>query len=1046
MVLAGLFLVGGGILVWRLNEGPIEVGFARKYIESELSDPTNDLALKVGGIHLAWSAIESRPLITLSDVRLMNTRLNRPAFSFQSASIALSRRALMLGQVSPRSITVNQPLIALVRGSDNKLQLSMMRDAATPAERPEGDFFEVLDMLAKSPRELPRSFPLRSLRMITITDARMMVEDHVLDQSWLVPKIEMAFRRGEKNLVTSASLWLESDLVKTPTLVAEAAYFGRSRNIVMDMRLSNLRASFLASKLPDLSWLKNQNVSLYGTAQAQLDQGMVLRSMEAKLNSPSGQLSLPDLYDAPLFYQSLSVATTYDNASKTFTITDSDLSIAEDFKVAITGSVTQNEKGDLFAPLTLRIDSLSQERVAEYWPKVLKDEPAEDWALHRLSVGRLHDSTINATLTGVKNIVELPDTLGETTEDWAVDVEYLTIDFAVENMTVDYAKPLLPVVGANGRGHYDYATDDMTIDIEKGTLGALDIKSGKIFIDTVYGDQIGTAVIDAKLEGPLKSVFDYIAKEPIGVTDIPTDVAKVEGTAKFDLKVSFPTLADLPAEKIVVAAEGVVENAMLPALVNGLDVRGKQVKASVKDGLLNVSGKGQLDGRDMDFTYAQYFESKGKPYSAQVIADIAVDKALRDKFGIDLTDWIDGTMPAKITYTQPGGGSKKTEISAQIDATPGIIMVKPMNYQKPAGQPGKASLNATLEDGYLKTIQNLSIETPDLKASGGQMNFVQVGKETQLRGGKFTRAQLKESDVAVDFTLSPANLLAMTIRGSFLDGRPFLENNKNKAVAAPYTGPALQIHVEANRVRTAEARMIHNVKLNVDMDKAGDLRRIEMDSNVGKGKLSFRYKPNQQGTKMTLRVESDDAGATLQAFDVYENIRGGNMLVTGESVSGGNWKLIKGKGEITNFIVFDAPVLARLVNALSLPGIMQLLGSDGISFTRLESDFGWEMTKGGNLFTFENGRTAGASMGLTFEGNVNGITDTIQINGTIVPVSLVNDLIGNIPLLGDILSGGSAGGVFAATYSVRGPTKTPTTMVNPLAVLTPGFLRRIFFE
>ena len=170
------------------------------------------------------------------------------------------------------------------------------------------------------------------------------------------------------------------------------------------------------------------------------------------------------------------------------------------------------------------------------------------------------------------------------------------------------------------------------------------------------------------------------------------------------------------------------------------------------------------------------------------------------------------------------------------------------------------------------------------------------------------------------------------------------------------------------------------------------------------------------------------------------------MLIAGESVAGGDLKLIKGKGEITNFIVFDAPVLARLVNALSLPGIMQLLNSDGISFTRLESDFGWEMTKGGNVFSFENGRTAGASMGLTFEGGVNGITDTMQINGTIVPVSAVNDLIGNIPLLGDILSGGSAGGVFAATYSVRGPTKTPTTMVYTLAVLTPWLLRRIFFE
>ena len=85
-------------------------------------------------------------------------------------------------------------------------------------------------------------------------------------------------------------------------------------------------------------------------------------------------------------------------------------------------------------------------------------------------------------------------------------------------------------------------------------------------------------------------------------------------------------------------------------------------------------------------------------------------------------------------------------------------------------------------------------------------------------------------------------------------------------------------------------------------------------------------------------------------------------------------------------------------------------------------------------------------MGLTFEGQVDRIQQTMNVTGTIVPVTLVNDILGSIPLLGDILSGGSDGGVFAATYSVRGPVKNPTIMVNPLAVLTPGFLRRIFFE
>ena len=40
--------------------------------------------------------------------------------------------------------------------------------------------------------------------------------------------------------------------------------------------------------------------------------------------------------------------------------------------------------------------------------------------------------------------------------------------------------------------------------------------------------------------------------------------------------------------------------------------------------------------------------------------------------------------------------------------------------------------------------------------------------------------------------------------------------------------------------------------------------------------------------------------------------------------------------------------------------------------------------------------------------------------------------------------GGKGEGIFAATYSVTGTTEEPKIVVNPLAVLAPGFLRNLF--
>jgi hypothetical protein len=58
----------------------------------------------------------------------------------------------------------------------------------------------------------------------------------------------------------------------------------------------------------------------------------------------------------------------------------------------------------------------------------------------------------------------------------------------------------------------------------------------------------------------------------------------------------------------------------------------------------------------------------------------------------------------------------------------------------------------------------------------------------------------------------------------------------------------------------------------------------------------------------------------------------------------------------------------------------------------------------------------------------------------------LNKVLGKIPLVGNILTGGEGGGVFAATYSIKGSSDDPRVSVNPLSVLTPGILRRILWE
>ena len=69
--------------------------------------------------------------------------------------------------------------------------------------------------------------------------------------------------------------------------------------------------------------------------------------------------------------------------------------------------------------------------------------------------------------------------------------------------------------------------------------------------------------------------------------------------------------------------------------------------------------------------------------------------------------------------------------------------------------------------------------------------------------------------------------------------------------------------------------------------------------------------------------------------------------------------------------------------------------------------------------------------------------DTARLKGTVIPAYTINRILGSIPILGQILTGGKNEGLFAANYALRGRLDDPVVTVNPLSVLAPGILRKL---
>ena len=161
------------------------------------------------------------------------------------------------------------------------------------------------------------------------------------------------------------------------------------------------------------------------------------------------------------------------------------------------------------------------------------------------------------------------------------------------------------------------------------------------------------------------------------------------------------------------------------------------------------------------------------------------------------------------------------------------------------------------------------------------------------------------------------------------------------------------------------------------------------------------------------------------------------MILTGKSdgsEAGAPWR---GRMLITDFRIVDVPLLTRILSLGSLTGIADAMTGKGITFARLDVPYIFK----DKVLALNKARAVGAALGLTANGEIDFARERLKLVGTLVPANTINSFLGNIPLVGKILTGIEGAGVFAMTYGIEGPLNKPTVTVNPLTALAPGFLR-----
>ena len=398
---------------------------------------------------------------------------------------------------------------------------------------------------------------------------------------------------------------------------------------------------------------------------------------------------------------------------------------------------------------------------------------------------------------------------------------------------------------------------------------------------------------------------------------------------------------------------------------------------------------------------------------------------------LDLAPYVRGSPALDARFADPGGG-KPPSATLVFDMTDAQLEIPELDWSKPAGEPGTVHILAVLpRDGPVE-FARVEVETKTLYA---------LGKATLSRGSGTARdiviERLRHGETDIEGRIETGGgATRVSVRGAGLDARPYLSRLMEEGV--PHSGQ-LTLDLDVESVVTAENRQLADVQARFTTNSEGRHTGFLVGTLTSGTDLHFSLE--QREGKRLVTVRSADAGAAARTFNIYDNAVGGDLLMEAVLHDDRPGRPVTGTVRIDDYTVTDAPTLARLLTIATLTGIVDALRGDGISFSKFILPFSIE----DGIVTIRDARTSGFSIGVNAEGTVDLETDEVDIRGTIVPAYSLNSLVGIIPVLGDLLSSGEGGGLFAATYRVGGTTAEPAVSVNPLSILAPSFLRNLFW-
>lgn len=1026
LALAGT--LGVGAVAWRLSQGPLAIDALARLMERHANADERGMRVTIGSAALVWEGFGGgidRPLdVRVTEVHVYDANAVE-ILTLPEGEVSLGLRALLLGRFEPRAIALSGLRISLTRDSDGQFafELDARRREAAPTPAAEaGNDLAVLAELGLVPAGHGEPSPrFAALRQVVVRDAEILVADRQLGASWTIPDAQIAIRRsaapGGASLVLSASGHAIAGAARMPLRVsARLEPDGRAEG---ELSFDSVEPAAIAAALPRLADIAGIAAPLSGTIGASRAPDGSIASARLRATLGAGAVTLPGA--APLPVTSAVIAARY--APSAITIDEAKLTVPGTHgpspTATVTGSATPEPGGGWRAQARITLDAIAAADLPRLWPDGVGRNERE-WIVENITAGiaRNLDARIAATI---------PPTL-----DALVPV---SVDGTLqgEGLTVHYLRPMAPVEGVAATMRLGLSAID--IETKGGALGAIRVPEGKVRLFDLDASP-NRAEVSLRIDSTIPDALALLAHPKLDLLSRRPPPPGITGAGEIALTVAFPLLDSLSIDDLEVIARARAQDVRVPAILAGRDFeRGRAEMTADRNGL-TLSGTGQFGAINADVGGMMDFRSGPATQLVEKFTlRVPPQEGIAALFGLDIAPWVTGRAALDATLETRRSGQGLATVKA--DLAQSRLAVAELGVEKPAGQPGTAEGRVTLANGRLTGAELTRLEAGDIR---GNARFV-IARDGRLERIEVPDLRLAGSRLSGSVALPQRGAgYAVTLRAPVLDisrRGPDVAVTPDASDAAA-SQPSVGIDAVIDRLVIKPGHELADVR-GTGIYARGMIARADLSARAGE-RGTMRAQVTPEGSKRMLLLTADDAGAFLNAFDVLHTMAGGTLTVRGTYDDTRPGRPLTGEAELLDFRMREAPGAARVLQAMTLYGVLDLARGPGVAFTRAVSSF--SLTD--ELFELRDARAYGASLGFTAKGRVERKAERLDLEGTIVPAYFFNSLLGHIPLIGRIFSPEQGGGLFAATYRVRGPLADPEVSVNPLAALTPGFLRGMF--